>query len=585
MRISLVCLALLVGCDDTDVAPLDGGADGALADIATPHPDVWLPDVTGEDSAPPDGTPPDGPVSDAAQLDGTLADGPVADRPQPDGAWPDGSLPDAADPDVPWLDAARPDGAEVDGPWLDGPLPDAADRDRPWLDGALADFAELDGPAPDGPSLDVPELDGPLPDGPEPDGPRPDMPLPDMPLPDMPLPDMPEPDAGPPPRCADPVACDEAAPDGVRQHHMGELGGCAFALVRTGDSAAARAITDEVAQAAVGYLRFLDIDLNRDGVEGITAGAAARLRNHPHQGLRWNGGDMATTDWYPQGMSGISDAQTAPPDRRWLLVSWYDHRDARPTKGIRISLIDATDLDDVRYRHVLLVVPLRDGGRATFGPVETSPGGSPVHAGGIVWFGNLLYVADTSHGFRVFDLARIIEVEDFDRARIGVSAGRVDAHGYRYIAPQIARYQHAEGACALRFSFAGLDRSEDPPLIVTGEYHRDDSDGRLARWPVGRNGWLLEEEDGRVFAHDAVTGAQTKMQGGVSWAGDYYISSSSQVGNLGRLYRTRPGIESVISAWPYGCEDLYLERTTNRVWTATEHPGAREVVSIVRLPP
>ena len=447
----------------------------------------------------------------------------------------------------------------------DAPGPDGS------TDAARPDLAALDGPLPDPdvPALDGPPLDGPVPDAAEPDGS---------------LPDVAAPDAAAPARCPGAFACDEAAPGGVRQHHMGDLDGCAFALARSGDPAMARAIFDEVADAAVGYVRFTDIDLNREGVEGITAGAAARLQNHPHQGLRWNDGDMGTSDWYPQGMTGISDAQAAPHPRRLLLVSWYDHRDARPTKGVRVSLVDATDLEGARYRHVLLVVPRLDGRQATFGPVETSPGGAPVHAGGIVWFGDLLYVADTGHGFRVFDLARTIEVDDFDRDRIGVGAGRVDAHGYRYIAPQIARYQHADGACPLRFSFAGLDRSEAPPLIVTGEYHSGDSDGRLARWAVGRDGWLLEE-DGRVHAHDAVTGAQTKMQGGVSWGGDYYISSSSQVGNLGRLYRTRPGIESVISAWPYGCEDLYLERDTGRVWTATEHPGSREVVSIVRRPP
>ena len=194
-------------------------------------------------------------------------------------------------------------------------------------------------------------------------------------------------------------------------------------------------------------------------------------------------------------------------------------------------------------------------------------------------------MADTFHGFRVFDLARTIEVtHSDDRGRIGTSAGRVDAHGYRYIVPQVARYQHTDDACAIRFSFAGLDRSQDPPLIVSGEYHRDDPGGRLARWPVGPGGWLLEE-GGRVHAQDAFVAAQTRMQGGVSWGGDFYVSSSSQIGNLGRLYRGRPGIESVISAWPYGCEDLYLERDVNRVWTATEHPDFREVVSIVRLPP
>jgi hypothetical protein len=296
---------------------------------------------------------------------------------------------------------------------------------------------------------------------------------------------------------------------------------------------------------------------------------------------------MDTDAWYPQGMTGISDAvaDAAPPNRRWMVVSWYDHRDARPTKGVRISLADFTDPDAVRYRHLLLVVPTRRDDQPSFEAVTTANGG-PLHAGGIVWLGELLYVADTTQGFRVFDLGSVIEVSHFDDFdRIGIAGGRVDAHGYRYIVPQIARYRLAPDSCPVRFSFAGLDRSADPPRIVSGEYRRDDPGGRIVRWPVGADGWLVET-NGRITATDAVIGAQTRMQGGLTWRGDVYISSSSQAGRLGRLYRTRVGrAESSISAWVYGCEDLYFERHTDRIWTAAEHPGARDVVSIRRLAP
>ena len=296
---------------------------------------------------------------------------------------------------------------------------------------------------------------------------------------------------------------------------------------------------------------------------------------------------MATADWYPQGMTGISDALAAvePPARRWFVVSWYDHRDVLPTKGVRISLADFTDPANIGYRHLLLVIPERVNGRASFSAVTTANGG-PLHAGGIVWFGDLLYVADTTEGFRVFDLSHVIEVSHFDdRDRIGVSDGRVDAHGYRYIVPQIARYRLAADGCPARFSFAGLDRSADPPLLVSGEYRSDDPGGRVVRWPLGADGWL-QQAGGEVVAQDAIVGAQTRMQGGLTWRGDVFLSSSSQAGRLGRLYRTRLGREeSTISAWVYGCEDLYYERHTDRIWTAAEHPGARDVVSIRRLAP
>ena len=74
--------------------------------------------------------------------------------------------------------------------------------------------------------------------------------------------------------------------------------------------------------------------------------------------------------------------------------------------------------------------------------------------------------------------------------------------------------------------------------------------------------------------------AQTRVQGALSYEGNYYISSSSQFTRFGRLYRTRPGRESAISAWVYGCEDLYYERRTGLIWTAAEFEDFRDVIGI-----
>lgn len=71
------------------------------------------------------------------------------------------------------------------------------------------------------------------------------------------------------------------------------------------------------------------------------------------------------------------------------------------------------------------------------------------------------------------------------------------------------------------------------------------------------------------------------MQGGLTYEGVYYISSSSQTASSwGRLYRTRPGLMSAITAWPYGAEDLYVERLERLIWTAAEHPGTRDTLGI-----
>lgn len=396
----------------------------------------------------------------------------------------------------------------------------------------------------------------------------------------------PEPEPEPEPARCDPLprVCTGLDP-GATEHRIKRLGdGCAFALKRSSAAsiASARALADRVAALNGGYVSLDRVNLNRVAQPGLTSNADERLKNHDRFGFRWNAGDMATTDWYPQGITGQSDAVSSGGRRR-LLVSWYDHDEAAPEKGVRLSLVDLSDTSNIRYRHLLLVTPKEVNGQATFGPVVTGSGGS-LHAGGIVWFGSLLYVADTTQGFRVFDLSKIIEVTHTDdTSRIGVSGQRVDAHGYRYIVPQIGRYQLAPGSCGVRFSFVSLDRSTSTPTLMSGEYRADSTGGRLARWPVDpQTGWLRLEADGLVYATSAFVGGQTRMQGAMSWGDTIYMSCSSQYDGYGRLYRTKVGQTSAISAWVRGAEDLYYERATDRVWTAAEHPALRDVVSIKR---
>ncbi len=393
-------------------------------------------------------------------------------------------------------------------------------------------------------------------------------------------------------RCgAYPSSCSAVTPATVTEHQMVALEACAFGLRRTGDIADARQIFDEVAAVAGGYTSLATVlqNLNRTGIPSITSGNANRLRNHDYLGFQWNAGDNATTDWYPQGISGGSDVQSdgRPEGKRLLLVSWYDHTGNTPAKGVRVSLVDLSNTSNITYRHLLLVVPTRSGSAATFGPLNYGSG-NPIHAGGIVWVEDLLYVAVTSSGYRVFDMTRIVKTTHTDdKSRIGRTGSRVDGHGYRYVVPQIARYVTPTAACDARFSFVGLDRSASPPVIVSGAYRKDDPLGRLFSWPIDlTSGWLVTDADGDVRGVAAVVGAQTKMQGALTYQGNYYISSSSQIsGGYGRLYRTRPGLTSSISAWIYGAEDLYMERDTNRIWTAGEHPNNRDTVSIHRLDP
>ena len=153
--------------------------------------------------------------------------------------------------------------------------------------------------------------------------------------------------------------------------------------------------------------------------------------------------------------------------------------------------------------------------------------------------------------------------------------------------PLVARSRLADTSCPYSFSSVGFDRSTDPPTLLSAEYKSDSIQGRLVHWPVDMATNRLMDINGLIYGRDARASAQTRVQGAVSWEGNYYISSSSQWlppslwPRYGRLYRTRPGFgESSISAWVYGCEDLYYEHDSGLIWTPAEFAGFRDVVGI-----
>jgi hypothetical protein len=103
-------------------------------------------------------------------------------------------------------------------------------------------------------------------------------------------------------------------------------------------------------------------------------------------------------DWYPQGITTSADAGADGQyeGKTVILTSWY-YSGSGDNKGVRVSFVDYANPSAPRYRHVLLVEPYTDAtGSPNFRAV-------PMPAGGIVWYGHYLYVADTRGGFRVFD--------------------------------------------------------------------------------------------------------------------------------------------------------------------------------------
>ncbi|KAM6534352.1 hypothetical protein FALCPG4_007278 [Fusarium falciforme] len=163
--------------------------------------------------------------------------------------------------------------------------------------------------------------------------------------------------------------------------------------------------------------------------------------------------DQNTSKWVPQGITSTADALDAGiyEGKDGWIVSW--HRD--DDKSARVTFVNRADYS---YRHVLLVYPhAKDDFREV-----------PVHAGGIMWYGNTLWVVDTSNGIRIFDLSNIWQVSNGDE--VGKkSGGGYSAAGYKYVLPQIRWYKWTP-SFKFRFSWIALDRTTNPDRLMVGEY-------------------------------------------------------------------------------------------------------------------
>ena len=294
--------------------------------------------------------------------------------------------------------------------------------------------------------------------------------------------------------------------------------------------------------------------LDPAGVEGGTAYA-------------WDHADSTTTTWWPQGLTTSAESTHAGQGlsgRTVVLAAWYAKgRFRRADSASRVSILDLTDPTDPRYTHVLLVEPQRSWriGRWRPAPVR-------VHAGGLVWLEHVLLVTDTWRGFRVFHLQDLVRVDPTPHT-----------YGCRYLLPQQARWSAGVtgGQRPLRWSFASLDRGDaSQPWLVAGEYTRGGTGARLARLPLAP---LLRGDTAETV--EIVTTNVPSMQGAVRVGGRYWVSASHGPRRRGHLWvgSGDAPFRKYAEALPVGPEDLSYDAGTGRLWTQTEHPGKRRVLS------
>ncbi|MEV0346149.1 hypothetical protein AB0H88_10290 [Nonomuraea sp. NPDC050680] len=296
---------------------------------------------------------------------------------------------------------------------------------------------------------------------------------------------------------------------------------------------------------------------NRTGVRKGATGALGSMNPKPVDWYAFDTKDEDTTDWYPQGLTCGEDSGSAGVPV--FVASWY-FKPSPPVveRGIRVTFLSPQTL---KYQHALLVEAKPDG---SYGAIN-------IHAGGVAWHGDLLYVADTTKGLRVFDLNHLLDLRTAqndlgDASRVGRQGGKYHAFGYRYIIPQSDSW-HLATTGAL-FSFASIDRSTTPHTLICGEYHENDPNGRVARWDLELSGGV---------PRDAYVMGLPKIQGALSSGGKWYMSQAADGNTNGKLHVSTEG-KLITSPYPIGPEDLTVQG--GRLWSVTEFRNKRMIFGV-----
>lgn len=361
-----------------------------------------------------------------------------------------------------------------------------------------------------------------------------------------------------------------------------------FALSDTQTWPAYTAILDGL---GVAYLSPDALDLNRTGTKPDAALASDLGSVVGYMGaFEWESGDQNVSYWIPQGLAGGSAGA-----KDFVVVSWhYDSAniadDPNPPvsgsdKGVRVSFADLGSIGgNVPYRHLLLVEPDAQSG---FKSVN-------IHAGGMAWTGNYLYVADTSRGVRVFDISKLFAVSTSAAcsSRVGANGNELCAYGYAYVLPQVGGYYFPMGlasACRPNFSFLSLDGTSTPPSLISGEYDNDPVNGiysRLFRWPLDEATHKpAVGPGGSVRASGAWYAGNRNLQGATSIGGKFFLNATRYSGALftGAQDQASKVYQASQGQWGWMPEGIYYEAKKDWLWINTEgHANMPRIVYAVK---
>lgn len=336
-------------------------------------------------------------------------------------------------------------------------------------------------------------------------------------------------------------------------------------------------------------IRALDRRLHRSSVDALlNSSGQKRLRRGcgkaaavPAHSLVYcfNKADSNTRNWVPQGVTTVSDAvggEQWAGGGRPILVSWHD------SGRIRLTFVNPGKRT---YRHVLLVYPTMRGNQPTYTDIG-------IHAGGIAWYGDKLYVADTRHGVREFDMREIYDLAKSKAGstsrsgRVGLHGEKYYGHGYRYVMPQTGSWQFAHGRTGgkcrgsgpLRMSWVAVDRTTWNHVLIAGEWCRPKGpQGRVVTWPLRALSGTRT-----VHADWAAWLPGDRIQGGVRTNGHWWFTQGRGK-KRGRLLMTHRGLwdwsRVTYRTISHGPEDLACYRGRHRIWTVAEYARKRALWS------
>lgn len=335
-------------------------------------------------------------------------------------------------------------------------------------------------------------------------------------------------------------------------------------------------------------VRWDALALNREAKALRKADGFNVPAKHQPELWQWKPGDATTLKWRPQGITG-SREEGSPERAAWLAVSWYGLAErGNAHRGARISLVDLQrgSPSHLQYRHVLLVQDARNIDKPELFrlPAEARRyqqlGGFapvPIHAGGIAWVGDRLYVADTTLGLRVFDLTRLHAVEaDETQARCGAEGGRMQAFNYAYVLPQVGYYRLSGTSPN---SFVSVGRGASGRCLWSGQYLKKDSKRTpsLFGWPLEASGAIDTARAPELFQPNEGGGPVFNMQGAYRAGGATWMTVTGRAeahGSTARLVTQAPRKKGLRWRWPHGAEDLYLAADTQILWCLTEYAAS-----------